>query len=155
MTKHRRETHYTFKPCRNIISCIFEEECVVNHDPIPVGLHRCFQCGNDYSSKNEMMIHRKNAHEGVKTCKNYLQNKCQRDTECWWKHDNNSEENLDFQQNPVNLAPPIAPIVPVPNWPHLPGQMGQTMPQMIQILEQNLSIMKNMWGMINMPTQRI
>ena len=78
---------------------------------------------------------------------------------CWWKHGNSSEQNLDFQQNPVNLAPPInpqtAPQLSVTNWPPLSGPMSQTMPQMIHILEQNLLIMKNMWNMINKPTQKI
>ena len=89
-----------------------------------------------------MMIHRKNTHEGVKMCKNYLNNTCQRDMDCWWKHNNNPEQDLDFQQSPENLAPPIQsqiePIMHMENWPPLPplpGQINQTMPKMIQILE--------------------
>ena len=147
MTKHRKETHYTFKPCKNLNVCVFKEECIFNHDPILEGLHRCFQCGNDFQTKNEMMIHRKNTHEGVKTCKNFVNNKCRRDWECWWKHDNQSKQNLDFQQNPENLAPPI---ISMREWPLISDQTNQTIPKMIQMIEQNLAMIKNMCNMLHL-----
>ena len=52
MKRHRKEIHKTFKPCRNPIACVFKEECIFNHDSIPEGMYRCFQCGKDFKTKN-------------------------------------------------------------------------------------------------------
>ena len=173
MKTHRKEIHKTFRPCRNPIACVFKEECVFNHDPIPDGLHRCFQCGKDFKTKNEMMIHRK-IHVGVRICKNFLNNTCSRGSECWWNHNVESHpttQNSGFQQNPGNLAPPdpqVKSMKPIQIWPqpkqtkslnHIQPNQVQTnqdqptITKMMNLMEQNLTTMKNMWNMINQTTK--
>ena len=161
MTKHRKLIHPTFKPCRNPIGCIFKEECFFNHDPIPEGKNRCFQCGELFNSIDSMMIHRKNNHVGVKTCQNRA---CLRGKNCWWIHEdesNQTEKSQGFQQCPVNMAPPLPTLLTNLPWnqPHHqnhipPNQMesreeNQTIKTMIKMMEDNLNIMKNMWNMMS------
>ena len=169
MANHRRSTHRTFKPCRNPVGCVFKEECFYNHQPIPNGMSRCFQCGNEFDSITNMMMHRKSNHEGVKICKNFVNDRCQRGKGCWWIHDTEEIHQQDFQQNHVNLVPPIQslfkPMPPIQR-PHqqiqnqkftnnTKSQEKQTMTQMLKMMEDNMRMMKNMWNLINLNPQQI
>ena len=84
MARHRKDNHFTYKMCMNMENCEFQEECYYSHTPIPNGKHRCFQCGKDFDSKREMMGHRKNEHEDIKTC---MDRQCKRGQNCWWRHE--------------------------------------------------------------------
>ena len=77
MIKHRREQHPSQRKCKNFPNCVWKEECLYMHV-----LHRqeeglaedsmftCITCKNNFSDKNEMMIHRKIEHiDEVKDCK--------------------------------------------------------------------------------------
>ena len=59
MKIHRKNTHITFKPCGDIDNCHFQTECFYSHDPIPKGMFRCYQCGEESISLSNMMNHRK------------------------------------------------------------------------------------------------
>ena len=121
-----------------------------------------------------MMIHRKQ-HNEVKTCKHFVNNKCDRGNNCWWKHEkgiNSDTPTQGFRQAPNNMAPPdtqTKPVIPTRNWPqpnkakplnHVQPNQVQTnqvqtnqdqptITKMMNLMEQNLTVMKNMWNMIN------
>ena len=106
VTRHRKDIHPTFKPCRNIDKCKFQSECFFSHELIPEGKFRCFQCGDDFNTRHDMMIHRKSEHiEDIKTCKEFVLNQCDKETKCWWKHET---QLPGFWQAPENLAPPVS-----------------------------------------------
>ena len=155
MSRHRKDIHPTYKPCKNIDTCEFNESCYFNHDPIPEGLFRCFQCGENFQIKHLMMIHRKNEHEGVKPCQKFITNKCSRGDNCWWKHEG-------FQQAPPPAAPPQHPpawsrqgLTPTPQVSRVPPteaseqinqpqiQVQNQMTLMMKAMEANMKIMKN------------
>ena len=83
-----------------------------SHVPVPIGKVRCYQCGEEFDSKNTMMIHRK-VHGGVKDCQRFINSTCDRGDHCWWNHQTTQQV---FQQVKENLPPPI-PQVPQ-NLPH-------------------------------------
>ena len=96
LASHRREIHPTSKPCRNIDQCIFGLECYYSHIPIEEGCFRCYQCGEEFKSINEMMLHRKRTHEGVQDCKKFLTNQCTKGSEtCWFMH--NARQRIQVQ----------------------------------------------------------
>ena len=144
LAQHRRESHLTYKPCRNIDQCTFGIDCFYSHIPISEGLFRCFQCGDEFNTINEMMLHRKENHEGVKICKKFLENQCMKDNECWWLHNN----AVDFQKIPENLAPPgkAWPTLQKQNqYPNLSSQtttINNTILKMMLSLQENIQMMK-------------
>ena len=73
LSTHRADVHRSFKPCRDITNCQFQSGCFYSHIPITLGKVRCYQCGEEFASKNTMMIHRK-VHGGVKECKTLSDN---------------------------------------------------------------------------------
>ena len=104
LSTHRSDVHRSFKPCRDITNCQFQSGCFYSHIPITLGKVRCYQCGEEFASKNTMMIHRK-VHGGVKECKKLSDNnKCDRGDDCWWSHIMNQQV---FQKVQENLPPPI------------------------------------------------
>ena len=104
LSVHRSDTHRSYKPCRDIINCQYQSGCYFSHMPITVGKVRCYQCGEEFTSKHTMMIHRK-IHGGVKECSKLIGNECNRGDSCWWSHVTTS--NQVFQQVKENLPPPI------------------------------------------------
>ena len=123
MARHRKDVHPTYKPCRNINSCKFQSECFFSHETIPVGIFRCFECGEDFQALNTMMIHRKHKHE-VKTCQNYLNSNCDKGPNCWWSH---TTQPQGFWQPTGNLAPP-SQVMPQ-RWPQIPLNRNQILTQ--------------------------
>ena len=138
LMNHRKIKHSsTVAQCRNNIAgnCSFSSKmCWWNHDDIQngdPGSIQCFVCDESFESKKGMMIHRKAYHRSfVRTCTNFLQNKCRfESSSCWFLHEeemvveenegNNEEDdgnNLDkdndetesvFQQVFRNKEPPI------------------------------------------------
>ena len=103
LSTHRGDVHRTFKPCRDMINCPFQGGCYFSHVPITEGKVRCFQCGEEFDTKHNMMIHRKE-HGSVKVCIRLLNNQCERGDSCWWSHVGTQQ---DFQEAQENLRPPI------------------------------------------------
>ena len=122
LSTHRTDVHRTFKPCRDIANCQFQSGCFYSHIPITLGKVRCYQCGEEFDSKNTMMIHRK-VHGGVKECTKLLNNQCDRGENCWWSHIMNQQV---FQKVQENLPPPI---LRTKQTPWMLNQQEQMMPQ--------------------------
>ena len=56
---------------------------------------RCHYCGENFETKRDLMIHRKNAHiEKVKLCSYFAEGKCIFGDECWYNH-SKTESNYD------------------------------------------------------------
>ena len=103
LSTHRADVHKSFKPCRDITNCQYQSGCYFSHVPVTVGKVRCFQCGEEFDSKHNMMIHRK-IRGGVKVCLKLTNNQCDRGDSCWWSH---TTSNQVFQKVEENLPPPI------------------------------------------------
>ena len=147
MVRHRKISHPTFKPCRNQTGCVFKFECIYSHDITPEGMSRCYECGEYFQSKKGMMLHRKNRHI-VKTCKNWLENNCQRVDQCWWDHkadQPNQTMNRDFQQTQENLAPPAVQ----QKQQQTQIQNQPTMNQLMNMIMENMNTMRNLLIMMN------
>ena len=139
LARHRKDVHPTHKPCRNILNCEFQTECFYSHSPIPDGMMRCYECGEDWNNMNDLMNHRKSAHVGVKPCKKFLSNECRRGEQCWWSHDQRSTQpHVDFPNLSANWAPPD------PAWSQLnPPGMKQPNPNQ-EIIQTMTSLMNQM-----------
>ena len=131
LMNHRKLKHInTVRQCQNYQSgkCRFtSEKCWWRHDPVVTeqsSTIKCFNCGESFTSKSEMMKHRKLAHRmTVSKCAKFLQNKCPfMSTFCWFLHENSEEmeeefidedkkeevpEESVFQKVSENLEPPI------------------------------------------------
>ena len=126
LTKHIRETHKTYKPCRNIKDCSYSPKCRYNHKEYPEGTQVCFECGYTSKTVHDLMRHRKGVHK-VPLCKEFLINKCRFSSDdCYHAHgktpskkaapkiahivENENNEStakeVGFWDAPVNLAPP-------------------------------------------------
>ena len=126
---HMKRNHRTFKPCRNGDSCTWGEDCIFNHTPVREGCFLCFDCGEEFKSKYDVMVHRKNNHR-TGPCKNMQNGVCNFGDRCFYSHDNLSRhrrrsqeqqgaaaatpeamhtDQVDFQQHQQNLAPPSPP----------------------------------------------
>ena len=103
LSTHRTDVHRTFKPCRDPVNCQYQTGCYFSHIPVNMGKVRCYQCGEDFDTKNTMMIHRK-IHGEVKQCRRMMTNQCDRRENCWWSHETKDQV---FQMVSENLQPPI------------------------------------------------
>ena len=100
MDKHRRKTHPSFKPCRNISDCSYGKGCHYSHEPLKRAF-RCYQCGEEFNTRREMMIHRKKDHV-VEDCKSFLKDgNCRYKETCWWSHPFEAEGFWDTPQKPT------------------------------------------------------
>ena len=147
--QHRKDIHPTFKPCRYMDQCKFQSECFYSHSQIPENKFRCYQCGNEFNTKHEMMIHRKSDHsEDIKICQKFVINQCQKETQCWWAHE---DKPLVFWQAPENLAPPASiwfkQKIMQPQVQHqtISGHpLNQEIKKMLSRLEESLNLIKQM-----------
>ena len=103
LSTHKTDVHRTYKPCRDMANCVYQSGCYFSHVPITLGKVKCYQCGEEFNTKNVMMIHRK-IHGGVKDCLDLIRNQCSRGDHCWWNHTLTEQV---FQQVKENLPPPI------------------------------------------------
>ena len=131
LMNHRKVKHIdTVRQCRNFLSgnCNFTSEtCWWRHE-LTVMLQnstiKCFNCGEIFKTKSEMMKHRKAIHRMlVRKCTKFLQNECQfLSTSCWFLHEEDDKMEVDFiddeakkvdpeksvfQKVTTNLKPPI------------------------------------------------
>ena len=130
LEKHRRGTHKTFKPCRNLPKCPYENSCLFNHNVIDSNNFLCYECGLELHTFRYLMFHRKNNHT-MNKCLKFSDNNCKfTDESCWYNHsevpaptrvdsqqgfwdpipptDQPSVQPSGFRDPPVNLAPPSA-----------------------------------------------
>ena len=129
LTKHLREAHKTYKPCRNLSDCTYAPKCRYNHKKYPEGTQVCFECGFTFTTVHDLMKHRKRNHK-VPLCKAFLKNNCGFSADdCYHTHAKQPhKESLPAQHEvkktsfpsalsagfwdaPVNLAPPAAPTI--------------------------------------------
>ena len=129
LSTHRADVHKSFKPCRDIINCQYQSGCFYSHIPVTLGKFRCFQCGEEFHTKNTMMIHRK-LHGGVQECKKLTNNQCDRGENCWWTHTVNQQV---FQKVQENLPPPIQRTEQTPWIQQQPQMMSQNMLQTMEM----------------------
>merc|ERR1712129_467230 len=127
--KHRKGVHpstqkctyyNTEKGCKHGLDCLYiheemMEEATQQSDTNPRNLspaHSCRICNESFSSKHELMKHRKKDHrDKVRPCRDFLQNVCHRGvSKCWYKHETNQAPNLQSQQGypklPATQHPP-------------------------------------------------
>ena len=125
MAKHIKETHKTYKPCKDIKSCSYKDSrqgCRYNHTIYPEGHQVCFECGKSFKTLHDLMRHRKSDHK-VPVCREFLANRCDYSaSNCYYTHDKHphpinpvrksqdktqSEPQIQgFWEGPSNLAPP-------------------------------------------------
>jgi hypothetical protein len=122
LNKHIRETHKSYKTCRNLKSCTYAPKCRYDHTEHPEGTQVCYECGKTFKTLHELMKHRKADHR-VRLCKEFLKGNCGFSAEdCYNSHAkqsqhtpapnvaNKSKQSLSkpqgFWDHPSNLAPP-------------------------------------------------
>ena len=157
LTKHIREEHKTYKPCRNLGDCSYALKCRYNHKQYPKGTQVCFECGFTFMTVHDLMRHRKEVHK-VPMCKEFLRNNCGFSADdCYHTHSkqphtehkpvqdvenkrNTSNENSEgFWDAPVNLAPPLGAKKIQQGPTHLEwDQMKEKFKQLNQMMERFL-----------------
>ena len=75
LTKHIRENHKSYKPCRNIETCAYNKRCRWNHKTYPEGNQVCYECGENFKTMHELVRHRKAVHK-VSICKDFFSKNC-------------------------------------------------------------------------------
>ena len=97
LEKHRKQKHKTFKPCRNLPDCPYENNCIFNHQEVNKNMFLCYECGFEYKSLSDLMFHRK-THHNVNECIKFNENKCKfTDESCWYTH--NEQQNIMNKDN--------------------------------------------------------
>ena len=128
LEEHKKRTHKSFKPCRNLPNCQYGVECIFNHNSVRNDLFLCYECGKETKTLSELMIHRKNNHI-VNDCINHQTNTCRHGSEkCWFNH----KQLSVFRDPPSNLAPPS------------PQPTQATWLKMVEMVDQLNNMMKEM-----------
>ena len=131
LLEHRKDMHAdVVAPCRNYLSgnCPYSNlMCWWSHDNQPrqentsVADVRCYICNETFTSKTNMMSHRKIQHRSIlRECNLFKDNKCRfKEESCWFKHENivendaenehgeNASQKSVFQKVQENLKPPF------------------------------------------------
>ena len=96
LLEHRQSMHKTFKPCKNMLDCKFQNDCFFNHSKIDSNSFICYECGKLFPAVSDLMNHRKNTHE-KRMCKRFLEDTCNfANDKCWYSH-KGKEENFDIE----------------------------------------------------------
>ena len=82
---HMASEHKTFKPCDHMNNCEYGDACYFSHTPVREGHHRCFDCGEEFSTKYKVMVHRKSNHK-TGTCRLFLSGNCTYGDRCVFTH---------------------------------------------------------------------
>ena len=116
---HRWKEHPTHRPCKNFVegNCDYGKRCGFNHVKIKETESICWTCGKIFTSRPDLMLHRKEQHpETLQTCnKLKYEGHCSRSNqECWNLHDveehdtnNHINNEQDFYHLQRNKRPPI------------------------------------------------
>ena len=138
---HLNKNHKTYKPCNKMPECS-GDGCRYNHNQVTPGAHLCYQCGDEFESKIELMNHMKSIHV-MPVCKHYKKGNCTFGGRCWYSHmgkDHNNgvqstqpklKQTLDFSALQVNKPPPIQ-------------KMSNQQDLMNKMMQTNQKIMENM-----------
>ena len=130
LMNHRKELHPSNKKCNKFPDgkCTRGKTCWYVHeeDLMDVDesfkkediLHKCYICGEDFTTKDQLKKHKKREHpESTQNCEKFVANKCPRnDDQCWYKHNEEQEiskehksplnTNQDFYEASQNMHPP-------------------------------------------------
>ena len=80
--------------------CSYGTRCHYSHEPLKKAF-RCFQCGEEFNNRGEMMIHRKKVHV-AEDCKSFLKDgNCRYNERCWWSHPFEAEGFWGTTQTPT------------------------------------------------------
>ena len=125
LEEHKKRTHKSFKPCRNLPNCRYGSDCIFNHGIVNNDMYLCYECGEETKTLDDLMLHRKKKHV-VNDCLKHLTNSCPYGIQkCWFIHKeqilHDKPSNLQvgvvtnpqlsvFRDSPANLAPPAAPL---------------------------------------------
>ena len=161
LMKHRKVVHPSTKKCKYFPKCHFGPDCpYVHEDEMDLDMRskatiaeheqvlqiKCNVCGNNFSSKHNLMKHRKKEHqERIRPCRDFLKRSCSRgDDKCWYKH----------QTTEVPTPQRVQPQVPQINsekdfpqaWPNdKPPESGKLeMNKVVNMMEMVLEIMRSL-----------
>ena len=157
LRKHISAEHPTFKPCRNYKgpsdenSCSFGSKCDYNHIVVEEGTHICWECGQLFTRRGELMSHRKHTHGVSVICRKLREpGGCDRtNEECWYSHAKQKQQPIetteqDFPKLSQNKETPIeideVREPPKPNYTIQTPKVQQKQPQKeFQTLRQTTS----------------
>ena len=121
MMNHKRDSdHPSKKKCNKFPDCERTEGCwyihgtqVITHTN-PQGAQEnttfiCNVCEQVFTSRNEMMFHKKRIHPSDILCSNFLNGYCRRGISgefCWYRHENQSTVVQSVARPQINLPPP-------------------------------------------------
>ena len=115
LRKHITALHPSHKPCKNFSTgkhCDFGAKCDYKHVIVEDGTFICWDCGNTFAEKKELMVHRKTIHGIDLICKKFLEGNCDRsDLACWYCHSTKDTtptkvSNMDFPNLPQHKEKP-------------------------------------------------
>ena len=100
LEEHRRKSHKTFKPFRNLPNCPYESNCLFNHNTIDTNMFLCYECGLAFNIFSDLMFHRKTKHT-MNKCSKFSENDCKFTGEsCWYNHSEVSSDKFKNQTAP-------------------------------------------------------
>ena len=129
MMDHRKQNHPSKKLCWNKLDCVYKDRtpgCWYMHPELVQTQQQittnsvsaindtnftCKTCKTNFSTKNDMMMHKKNEHNNNVICKDFIQNSCRRGKQgehCWYSHTPHIssvpdiESRQDFPQIPTS-----------------------------------------------------
>ena len=120
LMNHRKEEHPSHKKCRYYIKgeCIFSsEECWYLHEDntnsstsqINHENYQCFVCKNDFSTKHDLMEHKKKNHPSKMLCTKYQTGICDRSAEkCRYVHSQTSIQKNSISSKPNAWDKPLS-----------------------------------------------
>ena len=63
LRKHMKDQHPSFKPCKNYPECSYGDQCDFYHIIMDENTLICWECGQIFSEKSALMMHRKTSHK--------------------------------------------------------------------------------------------
>ena len=115
LKKHLKDEHKSYRPCNKFSpvnsedKCSYKDKCDFSHAVLKPGTMLCWDCGNIFTSKNYLMLHRKNTHNISIICKKVnTQAGCDREEDdCWYLH---TLENKSHSSQVHNTAQNVTEI---------------------------------------------
>ena len=124
MMNHKRDSKHPskrkcniFPDCERTEGCWFVHGTQVIHHETPQeaqenNLFTCNVCEQVFTSRNEMMFHKKRIHHSDILCSNFLNGYCRRGISgefCWYLHKKQSTTVQNVARPQINLPPPGSP----------------------------------------------
>ena len=117
LVNHMKETHKTYKPCKNfkLNKCEYNQECLFPHIVLPEGHHICYKCGLIFATPTEVMKHIKEKHGNI-ICHKFMRGQCTY-TKCLFSHPGKDayfvSQATPTAQDFPNTLPTTSPVVGV------------------------------------------